>query len=406
MADLLRAPDGGALDAAALDAGRPVTGRMQLSPGTLLDGSLTPIRGSDGAVTGFVLIATDVTAAQAAIDAAEARRLEMEAEQTRVVDRLRQGLETLSNGDLRSRITEVFPENYESVRNDFNTTVERLHDAIASVRSHAGTIASEAGSISGAAEDLSRRTETQAATLEQTAATIAQITELVRETAEGARRAKKVVGDARGTAESSGGVIHEAVVAMGEIEGSSEQISRIVAVIDDITFQTNLLALNAGVEAARAGEAGRGFAVVAAEVRALAQRSSEAAREIGTLITASSGHVTRGVGLVRRAGEALDTIFKSISGIADPVAAIATSAEDQATSLQDINAAMQQLDQVTQQNAAMFEETSAASVALTRETEAMNDEMRRFRTGPRVLEDGSPGAEEDDGYAVPRLRAV
>jgi methyl-accepting chemotaxis protein len=208
---------------------------------------------------------------------------------------------------------------------------------------------------------------------------VAHLAEMVRATADSARKADEIVRGARATAESSGSVIQDAVVAMGEIEGSSQKISRIVEVIDDITFQTNLLALNAGVEAARAGDAGKGFAVVAAEVRSLAQRSSDAAREIGDLIAASGDHVTRGVALVRRAGDALNSIVSSIEAIGQPVSTIAVSADEQATGLQEVNSAMQQLDTVTHQNAAMFEETTAASLALTRETEALNGEMQRFR---------------------------
>ncbi len=382
LQQLISGEGGAALDLDALRADTALAGRFRLAAATgtaLLDGSLTPVRGANGAVTGFVLIAVDVTVAQAAVATAEGRRIELETEQAQVVEALRVGLSRLSQGDLACGIAEGFPPAYESLRGDFNGAVERLHDTIDGLLELSGSIAGEAAGISGAAENLSRRTETQAATLEQTAAAVAQIAEMVRATADGARQADGFVHDARGTAASSSGVIQDAVVAMGEIEGSSDQISRIVGVIDDITFQTNLLALNAGVEAARAGDAGRGFAVVAAEVRALAQRSSAAAREIGTLIAASGEHVERGVGLVRRAGEALESIFKSIEALAAPVGAIAGSAEEQATRLQEITVAMRQLDRVTQENAAAFEETTAASLALTRGAEAMDAEMQRFR---------------------------
>ena len=245
----------------------------------------------------------------------------------------------------------------------------------------------------------SRRTEHQAATLEETAAALAEITAAVNSAAEGARSARAVVAEARGNSENSGRVVQDAVAAMGEIASSSNQISRIVGVIDDIAFQTNLLALNAGVEAARAGEAGRGFAVVASEVRALAQRSSEAAREIGGLISASAQQVDKGVTLVGEAGEALRQIASSVNGISDHVSDIATSAQEQSASLTEVNGAMAQLDQVTQQNAAMFEETTAASQSLVAQADTLSDRMARFRVGRDGTAPRTP-------RAAPRLQPV
>ncbi len=308
-------------------------------------------------------------------------RARIEAEQVKVVEALREGLRKLSNRDLSASIDEAFAAQYEDLRQDFNSAVKGLREAIDTVLDNAGAIMNDAKEISGASEDLARRTETQAATLEQTTASISQISTGVRESAEGARRANEVVRGAHSDAESSGQVVQQAVSAMSEIETSSEQITKIISVIDDIAFQTNLLALNAGVEAARAGDAGRGFAVVASEVRALAQRSSDAAREINTLISTSGEHVNRGVSLVGQAGDALKKMMASVSDIADHVSAIASSAEEQSTSIGEINTAMLQLDQVTQQNAAMFEETSAASQALTAEAERLNETMARFQTG-------------------------
>ena len=265
------------------------------------------------------------------------------------------------------------------LRKDFNTAVASLDSAVLHIVESAATILGESGNISGAADDLSRRTEQQAATLEQTAAAISQLTASVASAAEGARQANEVVTNARENAEASGAVVQRAVEAMGKIENSSDQISRIIGVIDDIAFQTNLLALNAGVEAARAGDAGRGFAVVASEVRSLAQRSSEAAREITNLISTSGEHVKQGVSLVGRAGNALNEIVTSVGGIAEHVSAIATSAREQSTGLEEINVAMNRLDQVTQNNVAMFEETTAASHTMTNEANALVAITDRFK---------------------------
>jgi methyl-accepting chemotaxis protein len=297
------------------------------------------------------------------------------------VDALRTGLTQLREGDLTHRIETPLGADYETLREDFNAAIDGLRDTVLGVTDMVDTIRTDVREITGAAEDLSRRTEHQAATLEETAAALAQITAAVNSAAEGARNARAVVGEARGNAESSGRVVQDAVSAMGEIANSSSRISRIVSVIDDIAFQTNLLALNAGVEAARAGDAGRGFAVVASEVRALAQRSSEAAREIGGLIAASAHQVETGVTLVGEAGEALRRISASVNGISDHVADIAGSAQEQSASLTEVNTSMSQLDQVTQQNAAMFEETTAASQNLVAQADALSTRMARFRVG-------------------------
>ena len=318
-----------------------------------------------------------------ALAGAEAARAALEAAQARVVDALRTGLTRLREGDLTHRIETPLGADYETLREDFNAAVDGLRETVLGVTEMVDTIRTDVREITGAAEDLSRRTEHQAATLEETAAALAQITAAVNSAAEGARNARAVVGEARGNAESSGRVVQDAVTAMGEIANSSSRISRIVGVIDDIAFQTNLLALNAGVEAARAGDAGRGFAVVASEVRALAQRSSEAAREIGGLISASAHQVETGVTLVGEAGEALRLISASVNGISDHVADIAGSAQEQSASLTEVNTSMSQLDQVTQQNAAMFEETTAASQNLVAQADALSARMARFRVGHR-----------------------
>jgi methyl-accepting chemotaxis protein len=345
---------------------------------TLLDGNLSSILDASHTPMGYVFMGLDITDQDAKLQAAKDKRDAMQSQLQTVVDALRDTLARLADGDLTATIQDKFAPEYEHLREDYNCAVGRLHDAMTSVVQQSLSIRGEVGDISSAADDLSRRTEHQAATLEETAAALAQITTSVGSTAEGAKRANDVVSDARANAERSGQVVKEAVEAMGEISESSEQISQIIRVIDDIAFQTNLLALNAGVEAARAGDAGRGFAVVASEVRALAQRSSDAAREINQLISASSQHVERGVTLVGNAGDALEHIVQSVSNISDHVARITSSAEEQSHGIEEVNAAVTQLDQVTQQNAAMFEETTAASFALAGAAEKLTMEMARF----------------------------
>ncbi|MFV2034076.1 MAG: methyl-accepting chemotaxis protein, partial [Halocynthiibacter sp.] len=254
----------------------------------LLEGSFSPVMDSNGLPIRILLIGNDVTDAQNQIWQADATRAKMEKALAQVVDALRIGLKSLSDGDLTADINAAFSPEYEHLRKDFNDAVTKLRIAMSNIVQNAESIRGEATDISSAADDLARRTERQAATLEETASALDQLTTSVRSAAEGASQANLVVTNAKDSAESSSIVVAEAITAMGEIESSSEQISKIIRVIDDIAFQTNLLALNAGVEAARAGEAGRGFAVVASEVRALAQRSSEAAREINQLISGSS----------------------------------------------------------------------------------------------------------------------
>ncbi|MER2635839.1 MAG: PAS domain-containing methyl-accepting chemotaxis protein, partial [Rhizobiaceae bacterium] len=248
----------------------------------------------------------------------------------------------------------------------------RLAEAMAVVTESSRAIQSGTQEISVAVDDLARRTETQAASLEETAAALSEITATVKKTAENAGNARTVVSSARTDAEHSGEVVEKAVAAMSNIEASSRQVGQIIGVIDEIAFQTNLLALNAGVEAARAGEAGRGFAVVASEVRSLAQRSAEAAKEIKGLISASGRQVDEGVQLVKETGGALQRIVRHVNEISDIVATMATSAHEQATALSEVNVAVGQMDQVTQQNAAMVEETAAASRSLAQETDNLN----------------------------------
>ena len=281
-----------------------------------------------------------------------------------MVDALAESLSRLAKGDLSVRLVERFSESYEQLRADFNQAAVKLSDALLVIDDRVVGVRRGSDQIADAASNLSRRTEQQAASLQETASAMDEITATVGQTADGARKAAQVVAQAREDARRSGEVVDEAVNAMGAIETSATQISTIIGVIDEIAFQTNLLALNAGVEAARAGDAGRGFAVVAQEVRGLAQRSAEAAKEIKQLITTSTSQVGTGVDLVGRTGKALERIVVQIAEIDGLVSQIAASAAHQADGLSQINTAVNQMDQVLQQNAAMVEQTAAATQTL------------------------------------------
>jgi methyl-accepting chemotaxis protein len=311
----------------------------------------------------------------------EAEREGLAKELANVVSALAAGLAKLSAGDLTFRINNSFSADYEKLRTDFNAAISQLQETMKIVAQNAGGIRSGTGDISQAADDLSRRTEQQAASLEETAAALDEITATVKHTAEGARHARDVVSNAKADAETGGAVVRQAIEAMSGIERSSQQIGQIIGVIDEIAFQTNLLALNAGVEAARAGEAGRGFAVVASEVRALAQRSAEAAKEIKGLISGSTAQVGQGVDLVGETGKALDRIIVQVAELNGVVTDIAASAQEQSTGLNEVNTAVNQMDQTTQQNAAMVEQTNAASRALAQETEELTRLIGRFEIG-------------------------
>jgi methyl-accepting chemotaxis protein len=311
----------------------------------------------------------------------EADRIAAAEQLAAVVESLGAGLASLSGGDLTCQISKAFPAEYQKLQRDFNAAVDQLQDAMKVIIANVHGIRSGADEISQAADDLSRRTEQQAASLEETAAALDEITATVRRTADGARQANASVTAAKGEAERSGEVVRTAITAMGAIEGSSRQIAQIIGVIDEIAFQTNLLALNAGVEAARAGEAGRGFAVVASEVRALAQRSSDAAKEIKTLILASSQQVETGVELVNRTGEALQQIVSKVAETSQLVSEISASTQEQSSGLAQVNTAVNQMDQVTQQNAAMVEQSTAASHALAKEAGELASLAGRFDIG-------------------------
>jgi len=301
--------------------------------------------------------------------------------QAQVVTSIGAGLERLSAGDLTFQLKEAFAPEYETLRANFNAAMGQLQETMKTVIGRTHGLRSGGLEITQASDDLSKRTEQQAASLEETAAALDEITATVKKTADGAIAARKVVAVATEDAERSSAVVREAVGAMTRIEDSSRQIGQIIGVIDEIAFQTNLLALNAGVEAARAGDAGRGFAVVASEVRALAQRSAEAAKEIKALISASTDQVAQGVELVGETGKALTRIAAQVAEINGVVSEIAASAQEQATGLHQVNTAVNQMDQVTQQNAAMVEEATAAAHSLSEETDALSDLIAQFRVG-------------------------
>ncbi|QOL81432.1 methyl-accepting chemotaxis protein [Pseudooceanicola spongiae] len=304
--------------------------------------SYNPIRNAAGEVVKVVKYAIDTTELQL------------------TVDTMQTGLDRMADGDLSVRLDQNLGE-MDAIRQKFNIAVTKVDEAMQAVLERATQVHTETGAIISASNELSKRTETQAATLEETAVALNELAGSVKQAAETATVAQKKADQAKSQTEDSGRIVRNAVSAMEEIEESSSKISSITKVIDDIAFQTNLLALNAGVEAARAGEAGRGFAVVAQEVRALAQRSSEAAKEIASLISESTTQVGKGVTLVGQAGQSITTIDGMVRDIHDSVSQIAISAHEQANGITEMNMAMNQLDQVTQENAAMAEETNAAT---------------------------------------------
>jgi methyl-accepting chemotaxis protein len=346
-----------------------------------LEASYNPIFDADGKIIKVVKFATDLTERMANVAA------------------VGKALSDLAGGDLESRLNHPLMPSLDKLRTDFNAAAASLQDAMQVVSASASTIHIGTGEIGLSTEDLARRTEQQAANLEQTAAALDQITVTVRQTADGAGQARKAVEAAKDDAEKSGQVVHDAVAAMDAIERNSKEISHIIGVIDEIAFQTNLLALNAGVEAARAGDTGRGFAVVASEVRALAQRSADAAKEIKALISTSTEQVSIGVNLVGEAGRSLERIAARVNDMNQGIGQIASSVQEQAAGLSQVNTAINQMDQMTQQNAAMVEETTAASQSLAQEGENLSHLISRFKVG------ASPAAARRPSHRQARLRA-
>lgn len=318
---------------------------------------------------------------------AEEVRLQAQTNQADALAALTLALERLAAGDLKARIDQPLANEFDKLKSDFNETMNSLQRAMLTVRQNASAISLGTQEISSAADDLSRRTERQAASLEETAAALEEITATVKNAAQGAAHARDVVASAKGDAEQGSTVVTRAIEAMASIDKSSEQIGEIIGVIDEIAFQTNLLALNAGVEAARAGDAGRGFAVVASEVRALAQRSSNAAKEIKALISTSTVQVKDGVELVAETGRAFQRIAGQVADISGAVTGIASGAQQQVEALQEVNSAVGEIDRVTQQNAAMAEQATAASHTLAQQTSELDRLLNRFELGDPTAPD-------------------
>ncbi|WP_050772444.1 methyl-accepting chemotaxis protein [Sagittula stellata] len=314
------------------------------------------------------------------VEAAHAREKQKALQQAKAVEALREALFKLADGDLDCAIRQTLDGDYAPLKEHFNATAESLSAIIEQLRSSAVSMEADVDRLSDGAESLSSRTENQAATLEETAAAMDQISASVKSTADGAKQIVGAIGVARDQAEQGEEVRGRAVQAMSAIESSSKQIAQIIGVMEDIAFQTNLLSLNAGVEAARAGEVGRGFAVVASEVRALAQRSSDSATEIRNLITNSNDNVSNGVRLVSELGGAMEGILREVVSVSDRVEHIAASAAEQAQGISEINNGISMLDQVTQQNAAMVQDSVAASRGLKDKSADLRTLVARFRS--------------------------
>ncbi|MBY5363825.1 HAMP domain-containing protein [Rhizobium leguminosarum] len=306
-----------------------------------------------------------------------------------VMNALANSLEGLAAGDFSIHLADVGPE-FDKLRQDFNNMVDAVAAALTEIKTASVAVETGSSELAVSADQLARRTEQQAAALEQTAAALDEVTNTVRTSSQRAENAGQLVEETKRSAHVSATVVRDAIGAMDRIQTSSSQIGRIIGVIDEIAFQTNLLALNAGVEAARAGEAGKGFAVVAQEVRELAQRSANAAKEIKNLINVSGQEVAAGVGLVNETGDALLKIEEQINRISDSIASIVQSYREQATGLQEINSAINQMDQTTQQNAAMVEETNAACHELLSQGRLLQDSAGRFVVGASTASQPKP----------------
>ncbi len=309
-----------------------------------------------------------------------AARRKAENDQREVVAALSSGLDCLARQDIEYRINTAFPDGYEELRQNYNKACDALSSAMRTVRVGASSVLSSISEIGAATDDLALRNEQQASSLAETAGAMDGVTGSVRETAIGAKRVQDAIAAAQDQAHAGGEVVRQAVAAMDQIEASAHEISQITTVIDGIAFQTNLLALNAGVEAARAGESGKGFAVVATEVRALAQRSAEAAQNIKNLIENSTSQVGQGVRLVGETGERLTGIVDQIASVDGLVTRIAVAAASQAESLSQVNAAVAEMNRMTQANAAMVEQSSAATRSLSNEARALTNLVEGFRT--------------------------
>lgn len=349
----------------------------------ILQGSLSAVRDASGALQQMVLLGTDVTDAEHALERAATARTDMQETQAMVVNTLRGGLAALSAGDLTATFGTPFPSDYEQVRLDFNSATQTLEHTLIEVADSSATIRTQSDEIHASANRLARQSETQAAALQQTAQTLDALTQGVQDAAAKAKTSNQMVSAASARAQEHNAMLKDAETAMQAILDSSDRISRIISVIDDIAFQTNLLALNAGVEAARAGDAGRGFAVVASEVRALAMRSADAASQIAALIDTSGTHVRRGVELFRETGGALSDIATSVSTLSSHMSDIAAAGEAQSRSIAEVNLSVAEIDRATQLHATMFEQTSAAGQILIAQSQSLTATLEKFTLGHR-----------------------
>ncbi|PZM13231.1 methyl-accepting chemotaxis protein [Rhizobium tubonense] len=310
-----------------------------------------------------------------------AERAQIEAEQKQALTALADVLSKLADGNLEDEMREDLSADFIDMAFTYNHAIQALRQTLADVRTTAEEIKGGTGNLASSADDLARRTEQQAAALEQSSRALRHLSAVVSSTADRAKQTAVTVNETQAYATQSGEVVAKAVGAMGEINRSSEKISNIISVIDEIAFQTNLLALNAGVEAARAGEAGRGFAVVAQEVRELAQRCANAAKEIKGLISASSAQVQNGVLLVEQTGSALTQIIHHVTGVQQLVAEISAATAEQSTGIAEVTHAVNQVELITQKNAAMVEENNAEIHGLRQRVDLLADKIDRFRTG-------------------------
>ncbi|MFY3625777.1 methyl-accepting chemotaxis protein [Achromobacter xylosoxidans] len=287
--------------------------------------------------------------------------------------------ETVARGDLGQPILAVTRDETGRLLRALHDMQDKLAGAVRTIRAGSETISSAAGQIAAGNTDLSSRTEEQAASLEETAASMEELASTVKQNADNARQANQLAASASEVAQRGGAVVSAVVSTMGDISASSRKISEIVSVIDGIAFQTNILALNAAVEAARAGEQGKGFAVVAGEVRSLAQRSAQAAREVKTLIEASVSKVAEGAGHAENAGTTMQEVVASVKRVTDIMGEIAAASQEQATGIEQVNRAVSQMDEVTQQNAALVEEAAAAAGSMQDQAHALVRAVGVFR---------------------------
>lgn len=332
------------------------------------------------------------------LDAAEKARVQSEAEalageRARIIATVGEAMKQVADGNLTYRMPDELPSEYNQLRDDFNAAVAALEHAMVSVSQTALAIKSSVTEVGHASSDLAERTEQQSSALQEAAATTEELAASVKANANSARDAESVASEAKAVAENGGAIVRDAIGSMSLIEEASGKISEITSVIEGIAFQTNLLALNAAVEAARAGEAGKGFAVVASEVRTLAQRSSEASKDINQLISSSAAQVTQGVRLVRSAGDALSDIVQASSKVAVAVAEISSASSEQASGIEDMTNTVAGMDGVTQQNAALAEQSAAAATALTEQVLELDRAISAFRVTHH------PGGQVDDNAA-------